>query len=84
VAQKLVGLIGTGRRIFRQGYPVRAQGQTVGRITSGTLSLSVGRPIGFAYVDTPWTALDTPLTVQVREQELPVTVVKRTFYTRTG
>jgi aminomethyltransferase len=84
VAQKLVGLIGTGRRIFRQGYPVRAQGQTVGRITSGTLSLSVGRPIGFAYVDTPWTALGTPLTVQVREQELPVTVVKRTFYTRTG
>jgi len=84
VAQKLVGLIGTGRRIFRTGYPVRAQGQTVGRVTSGTLSLSLGRPIGLAYVEVAWTELGTPLTVQVREQELPVTVVKRTFYTRPG
>jgi aminomethyltransferase len=84
VAQKLVGLIGTGRRIFRPGYPVLAQGQCVGRVTSGTLSLSLGRPIGFAYVDTAWAKLGTLLTVQVREQGLPVTVVKRTFYTRSG
>ncbi|APB35139.1 glycine cleavage system aminomethyltransferase T [Gloeomargarita lithophora Alchichica-D10] len=84
LAQKLVGLIGTGRRIFRPGYPVLAQGQTVGRVTSGTLSLSLGRPIGLAYVDTHWAKLGASLTVQVREQELPVTVVKRTFYTRPG
>ena len=82
VARRLVGLVGTGRRIFRPGYPVRAQGQTVGHITSGTLSLSLGRPIGLAYVALPWTQLGTSLTVQVRDQELPVTVVKRTFYTR--
>jgi aminomethyltransferase len=47
-----------GAADFSAGLSVRAQGQTVGRITSGTLSLSVGRPIGFAYVDTPgrhWT-----------------------------
>ncbi|MEN9215492.1 MAG: glycine cleavage system aminomethyltransferase GcvT [Gloeomargarita sp. DG02_4_bins_56] len=82
VAQKLVGLRGTGRRIFRPGYPVQAEGQTVGRVTSGTLSLSLGQPIGFAYVNTDWAKLGTALTVRVREQELPVTVVKRTFYTR--
>lgn len=82
VGQKLVGLMGTGRRILRPGYPVRAQGQGVGRVTSGTLSLSLGQPIGLAYVEAGWGTLGTPLTVQVREQELPVTVVKRTFYTR--
>ena len=82
VARRLVGLVGTGRRIFRPGYPVQAQGQTVGRITSGTLSLSLGRPIALAYVAVPWTPLGTPLTVQVREQALPVTVVNRTFYSR--
>ncbi|MCS6782767.1 MAG: glycine cleavage system aminomethyltransferase GcvT [Gloeomargarita sp. SKYBB_i_bin120] len=84
VAQKLVGLWGTGRRIFRTGYPVLATDRIVGHVTSGTLSLSLGRPIGFAYVDTAWAQEGTPLTVQVRDQALPVTVGKRTFYRRAG
>ncbi|MCS7226742.1 MAG: glycine cleavage system aminomethyltransferase GcvT [Gloeomargarita sp. SKYB31] len=84
VAQKLVGLWGTGRRIFRTGYPVLAEGKPVGHVTSGTLSLSLGRPIGFAYVDTAWAQEGTALTVQVRDQALPVTVGKRTFYRRAG
>lgn len=84
VAQKLVGLWGTGRRIFRTGYPVLAGTQLVGHVTSGTLSLSLGRPIGLAYVDAAWAVAGTELTVQVRDQGLPVTVGKRTFYRRGG
>jgi aminomethyltransferase len=50
-ALTLVGLIGQTRRVPRHGYRVLWEGTTVGTVTSGTPSPTLGRPIAMAYLD---------------------------------
>ncbi|MGV3527169.1 MAG: glycine cleavage system aminomethyltransferase GcvT [Candidatus Sericytochromatia bacterium] len=74
------------RRAPRQGYGLYLGEERVGEVTSGSLSPTLGYPIGMAYVERPWADdLDTlaDLTVDVRGQRLPVTRVKLPFYRRT-
>jgi aminomethyltransferase len=82
VPRKLVGLQGAGDGIPRQGYPIEADGQAIGVITSGTLSPTLGVPIAMGYVPPAYAAVDTALAVAVRGRLVPVTVVKRPFYRR--
>jgi aminomethyltransferase len=64
----LVGLVGAGRRAARAGYPVLIDGQVRGRVTSGALSPSLGRPIALAFIDGATPAVGTPVEVDVRGQ----------------
>ncbi len=48
--KKLVGFEVEGRGIARHGHEVRAGGETVGEVTSGTLSPTLNRAIGLALV----------------------------------
>jgi aminomethyltransferase len=48
----LVGLTMQSRRIPRHGYPVLADGQTCGAVTSGAPSPTLGIPIAMAYLQT--------------------------------
>jgi aminomethyltransferase len=59
VSQKLVGLEMQGRHIARHGYPVLFNGETVGEITSGTLSPTLGKAISMAYVPTTLSKITT-------------------------
>ncbi len=47
----LVGLTIQSRRIARHGYPVLADGQTRGIVTSGAPSPTLGAPIAMAYLE---------------------------------
>ncbi|GAB3247829.1 glycine cleavage system aminomethyltransferase GcvT [Kineosporia babensis] len=82
----LTGLTGTGRRAARAGHPVlNAAGQTVGVITSGALSPTLGHPIALAYIDPA--AIDPTgegqsLQVDVRGTLLPFDVTPYPFYKR--
>ncbi len=78
----LIGLVGEGKRAARAGYPVRSGGRTVGVVTSGALSPTLGVPIAMASVEPA--AADQSLTVDVRGSELPVRVVPLPFYRRKG
>ncbi|GAA3117237.1 glycine cleavage system aminomethyltransferase GcvT [Streptosporangium carneum] len=80
-ARRLVGLIATGRRVPRHGYPVvlSEDGSVVGEVTSGAPSQSLGRPIAMAYVDND---LSTGLAVDIRGSREPVEVVELPFYRR--
>jgi aminomethyltransferase len=80
--RRLVGLAGEGRRAARAGYAVRHDGATVGEVTSGALSPTLGHPVALAYVDEALTAPGTALAVDVRGTELPMTVVGIPFYRR--
>ncbi len=80
VSRRLVGLRLEGRNIARHDYPVIHHGITVGKITSGTLSPTLGYPIALAYVDTDFAKLSQPLEVEIRGKLYPATVVKRPFY----
>jgi aminomethyltransferase len=80
--RKLIGFEVQGRGIARQGHEVKADGQTVGAVTSGTWSPSFEKAVGMAYVPTELAAPGTPLEVDVRGKALPAVVVEVPFYRR--
>jgi aminomethyltransferase len=83
VARIRVGLEPDGRRAPRTGYAVLdADGATIGVVTSGAPSPTLGHPIAMAYVDTAYAEPGTALVVDVRGTRVPATVVALPFYAR--
>jgi aminomethyltransferase len=82
VARRLVGFELAGRGIARQGYAVQHEGQTVGRITSGTLTPFVKRSIGMAYVPSALATPGTEIAIDIRGVSVPARVVPLPFYRR--
>ncbi len=81
--KSLVGLKGSGRRSARGGYPVLdASGATVGEVTSGAPSPSLGYPVAMAYVENEFAEPGTELSVDLRGKAEPFTVVELPFYSR--
>ena len=77
------GRRGSGRRAPRAGHPVLdGAGATVGEVTSGVLSPTLGHPIAMAFVDRAVSGPGTALVVDVRGRPEPVEVVGLPFYTR--
>lgn len=81
-ARKLVGLELEGRRIARQGTPIRSGEKVVGEVTSGTLSPTLGKSIAMAYVDSAFAAEGTALQADLKGTLNPAKVVKLPFYKR--
>jgi len=75
-ARKVVFFRTGDRRIVRADTPVRAEGKTVGRVLSGTLSPMLNEAIGSALIEAPVIASGAALTVELRGAVLPLTVVK--------
>lgn len=80
VARRLVGLQLEGRNIARHDYPIVQNDKSVGMVTSGTLSPTLGYPVALAYVPVDMAKIGTVVTVQIRQKTVPATVVKRPFY----
>lgn len=78
--RKLVGLEMAGRHIARHDYPIQVAGETVGTVTSGTLSPTLGKAIALGYVPTALAKLGQQLEVSIRGRAYPATVVKKPFY----
>jgi len=81
-APVLVGLVSEGRRAGRAGYPVRHGDQTVGEVSSGALSPTLGHPIALAFVPPALAAEGTELAIDVRGTAIPATVTALPFYRR--
>jgi aminomethyltransferase len=82
VKNKLVGFELLERGIPRHGCNVvDADGTVIGRVTSGTMSPSLQKPIGLAYVPKDLSAPGTELRIDVRGKVLKAVVVKTPFYT---
>jgi aminomethyltransferase len=81
--QQLAGLTIDSRRIARHGYPVLADGQHIGTVTSGAPSPTLGVPIAMAYLDSPAASLaGAVLTVGVRGEAVPAHLTDLPFYSR--
>lgn len=82
VSRRLVGFELPGeRRVPRHGYPILdSAGETIGQVTSGTLSPSVGHPIGLGYVPISYKAPGSRIYIQAGRKTLPATVVRPPFY----
>jgi aminomethyltransferase len=82
-ARVLVGLTAEGRRAGRAGYPVVLEdGSTVGEITSGALSPTLGHPIAMAFVDPAYAEEGSDLFLDVRGTRIPATRTALPFYRR--
>lgn len=81
VASKIVGIELKDNAIPRAGYPVELEdGTVVGVVTTGYHSISLGKSICFALVDSKYSALGTALNVRVRKKVFPGETVKKRFY----
>ncbi|HET7232782.1 MAG TPA: glycine cleavage system aminomethyltransferase GcvT [Longimicrobium sp.] len=81
VKQRLVGFRLKERGFPRPHYPVSIDGQTVGEVTSGTLSPTLGEGIGMAYVPTESAKPGSEIGIVIRDRAIPAEVVKPPFHT---
>jgi aminomethyltransferase len=80
VSKKLVGFELLERGIPRHDYEiVDAEGQIIGRVTSGTQSPSLQKPIGLGYVEKAFSAIDSEIFIRIRNKDIKAKVVKIPF-----
>jgi aminomethyltransferase len=80
IERKLVGFEMIDKGIPRHGYEIKAfDGDTIGYVTSGTQSPSLGKAIGMGYVRTAYSSIDSAIPIKVREKLLQARVVKVPF-----
>jgi aminomethyltransferase len=80
VTRRIVGLQLEGRNIARHDYPIVQAGASIGIVTSGTLSPTLGYPIALAYVPTELAKVGNTVDVEIRHKPYTATIVKRPFY----
>ncbi|HRH38081.1 MAG TPA: glycine cleavage system aminomethyltransferase GcvT [Flavobacteriales bacterium] len=80
VKNKLVGFELIDRGIPRHDHPVvDAAGNIIGKVTSGTMSPTLNKPIGMAYVPAANAAPDSEIIIDVRGKQLKGKVLKLPF-----
>ncbi|MDJ0787513.1 MAG: glycine cleavage system aminomethyltransferase GcvT [Myxococcota bacterium] len=82
--RKLAGFVLEGRGIARAEYPIASQGETVGVVTSGAPSPTLGKSIGLGYVPPALAEIGARFDVVVRDRPIPAVVVQTPFYTAPG
>ena len=80
VEKKIIGIELEGRAIPRHGYEVVVDDQVVGEVTTGYSSISTGKSVCMAFVDTAHAKLGTPVQVRIHRKLQPGKVVKKRFY----
>ena len=77
--RKLIGFTLPDRSLARHGYEIISNGSIVGRVTSGTFSPSLKKGIGMGYVVTGLANAGNVVSVRVRGNETPATIVVMPF-----
>ena len=82
VTRRMVGFRLNGRAFPRHGYPVYFEGRQVDVVRSGTVSPSLGYPIGTTYLPVAAAKVGSTFEVDIRGERVPAEVVSRPFYTK--
>jgi glycine cleavage system T protein len=72
------------RAVALGSEPVRIDGETVGRVTSGGYGYTVERSIAYAYVPAPNAAEGTPVEIEIFGDRVPGEVAKEPLYDADG
>nr|MCS5663858.1 glycine cleavage system aminomethyltransferase GcvT [Flavobacteriales bacterium] len=81
IKRRLVGFELVDRGVPRHGYDVlNGQGEKIGIVTSGTMSPSLKKAIGLAYVPVAMKVEGTEIYISVRKKQLKAKVVSLPFY----
>ncbi len=76
----LVGLEMIDRAVPREGYPIAADGQVIGHVTTGMKSPTLGTFLALGYVPRGYHRLGTQVEILVRGKPRRAQVVRRPFY----
>ncbi len=83
LTKKRIGIsMPESKRAPREGYTLYQGEQAVGQVTSGSLSPTLGYPIGMAYVDLPIFDPQISIEVDIRGKRFKAEIVKLPFYRR--
>jgi aminomethyltransferase len=77
--RKLIGFTLPDRMIARHGNEIIFKGNAVGQVTSGTFSPSLKKGIGLGYVSAELANAGTVVSIRVRGNEIPATIVMLPF-----
>ncbi|MDB5030203.1 glycine cleavage system aminomethyltransferase GcvT [Mucilaginibacter sp.] len=81
VKQKLVGFEMIDRGIPRHDYEIAdADGNIIGKVTSGTQSPSLQKAIGMGYVKNEFAKEGTEIYIKIRDNSIKAKIVKPPFY----
>ncbi|MEW5995693.1 MAG: glycine cleavage system aminomethyltransferase GcvT, partial [Candidatus Zixiibacteriota bacterium] len=78
--RRLVCLELNGRSVPRQGFEIYNGNDKVGRVTSGTFSPSLQKPIALGYVSKELSKVGSTVEIDIRGKRHKATVVKPPFY----
>jgi len=80
-SKKLIGFEMVERGIPRHNYEiVDAEGNLIGKVTSGTQSPSLKKAIGLGYVNNTFAKEGTEIWIKIRDEKIKAKVVKPPFY----
>ncbi len=77
--RKLVPMISDEKAFPRHGYELSKEGKIIGKITSGTVSPVLQKPIALGYVDIQYATEGETLNFNIRGKEVPAKIVKLPF-----
>jgi aminomethyltransferase len=81
ISSKLVGFEMIDRGIPRHDYEiVDADGNRIGKVTSGTQSPALQKAIGMGYVKNEFAKEGTEIFINIRDNKVKAVVVKPPFY----
>ena len=81
ITRKLVAFEMIDRGIPRHEYPIQdAEGNVIGRVTSGTMSPSIKKAIGLGYVMKQNSTIDSEIHVEIRGKAVKAKIIKLPFY----
>ena len=80
--KQLIGLKIEGKRTPRQGCEVQKDGDSIGSVTSGCMSPTLGVPIAMAYVTPESVGEGDTVALALGSEGVPAAVCKLPFYKR--
>ena len=72
-------MISNERTFPRHGYDITYNHAKIGKITSGTVSPVLEKPIALGYVDAEYKSIGTKVNILIRDKEIPAEIVKLPF-----
>jgi len=80
VTKKLVGFTMEDRRVPRKDYPILSmEGKEIGVVTSGTMSPSLGYPVGMGYIDKAFLNDNQTIKIKFRNKTMEAKIAKVPF-----
>jgi len=79
VRKKRIGLKMIDKGVARDGYPLKANGKLIGKVTSGTKTPCLPYAIAMGYVETEFAEPGRELAVEIRGEDKKAQVVKLPF-----